>query len=195
MPAGERDATKGGLMAAGHDAQKAGERVEALLAELGTQAGPQVAATAEELVSCLVELYGAGLAEMVRIIGEDAEAGQRLMARLAGDPLVESLLLLHELHPMPIAERVRRAIDQVMPQLGAHAGTAEFAGLDETGAVRIRLELTDHGRQAHAAAVQEALEQAVADAAPEASGVRFDVVAAAAELPLLQITRRPAGAR
>ena len=60
-------------MAAGHDAQKAGERVEALLAELGSQAGPQVAATAEELVSCLVDLYGAGLAEIVKIIGADPE--------------------------------------------------------------------------------------------------------------------------
>jgi Fe-S cluster biogenesis protein NfuA len=178
-------------MAAGHDAQKAGERVEALLAELGAQAGPQVAATAEELVSCLVELYGAGLASIVRIIGSDTG----LMARLAGDPLVESLLLLHDLHPLPAADRVRRAIEAVMPQLGAHAGAAEFAGLDETGAVRIRLELTDHGRQAHAGAVQEALEQAVADAAPDASGVRFEVVAAAAELPLLQITRRPTAAR
>jgi Fe-S cluster biogenesis protein NfuA len=181
-------------MAARHDAQKAGERVEALLAELGSQAGPQVAETAEELVSCLVELYGAGLAEIVRIIGADA-SGRALMDRLAGDPLVESLLLLHDLHPLPVADRVQRAIDRVMPQLGSHAGAAEFAGLDETGAVRIRLELTDHGRQAHAGAVQEALEQAVADAAPEASGVRFDLVSAAAELPVLQITRRPAAAR
>ena len=169
------------------DARKAGERVEALLAELGSQAGPQVAATAEELVGCLVELYGAGLASIVSIIGSDTV----LMGRLAADPLVESLLLLHDLHPLPVADRVRRAIDRVMPQLGAHAGTAEFAGLDETGVVGIRLELTDHGRQAHAAAVREALEQAVADAAPEAYGVRFDLVTAAPELPLLQITRRP----
>jgi Fe-S cluster biogenesis protein NfuA len=182
-------------MAAGHSAHKAGERVETLLAELGSQAGPQVAATAEELVTCLVELYGAGLAEIVRIVRADPDAGQRLMARLASDPLVESLLLLHDLHPLPVAERVQRAIDRVMPQLGSHAGAAQFAGLDETGVIRIRLELTDHGRQAHAAAVQEALEQAVADAAPEASGVGFDVVSAAAELPLLQITRRPAAAR
>ena len=178
-------------MAAGHDAQKAGERIEALLAELGSRAGPAAAATAEELVSCLVELYGTGLAEIVQIIGQDP-AGQQLMARLAADPLVESLLLLHDLHPLPVADRVRRAIDAVMPQLGPHAGVAEFAGLDETGGVRIRLELTDHGRQAHAGAVQEALEQAVADAAPEASGVRFDLVTAPPELPLLQITRRPA---
>jgi hypothetical protein len=82
-----------------------------------------------------------------------------------------------------------------MPDLGPHEGTAEFVGLDEDGVVRIRLELTDHGRQAHAGAVQEALEQAVADAAPDASGVTFDLVAAAAELPLLQITRSPTAAR
>ena len=179
-------------MAASHSAQKAGERVEELLAELGAQAGPQVAATAEELVSCLVELYGAGLAEIVQIIVQDGDAGRRLMTKLAADPLVESLLLVHDLHPLPIADRVCRAIDAVMPQLGAHAGQAEFTGLDEGGVIRIRLELSAHGHQAHAGAVQEALEQAVAGAAPDAAGVSFDVVEAAPELPLLQIGRSPA---
>jgi len=179
-------------MAASHSAQKAGERVEELLAELGAQAGPQAAATAEELVASLVEFYGAGLAEIVQIISQDGEAGKRLMTKLAADPLVASLLLLHDLHPLPIADRVRKAINAVMPQLGAHAGQAEFAGLDEAGVVRIRLELSDHGRQAHAGAVREAIEQAVADAAPDAAGVSFDVVTAAPELPLLQIGRSPA---
>ena len=182
-------------MVAGHDAHRAGERVEALLAELGSQAGPQVAATAEELVSCLVELYGAGLAEIVRLIRQDTDAGPRLMAKLAADPLVESLLLVHDLHPLPVEDRVRRAIEAVMPQLGPHAGEAVFAGLDEAGVVRIRLELSAHGRQAHLGAVQAAIEQAVADAAPDAGGVSFDVVTAAPEMPLLQITRRPAAAR
>jgi Fe-S cluster biogenesis protein NfuA len=179
-------------MAASHSAQKAGERVEELLAELGAQAGPQAAATAEELVASLVEFYGAGLAEIVQIISQDVEAGKRLMTKLAADPLVESLLLLHDLHPLPIADRVRKAINAVMPQLGAHAGQAEFAGLDEAGVVHIRLELSDHGRQAHAGAVQEAIEQAVADAAPDAAGVSFELVTAAPELPLLQIGRSPA---
>ena len=114
------------------------------------------------------------------------------MAKLAADPLVESLLLVHDLHPLGVAERVSRAIDAVMPQLGAHAGRAEFAGLDEAGVIRIRLELSGHGRQAHAAAVQQAIEQAVADAAPDAAGVSFDVADAPDELPLLQISRHPA---
>jgi Fe-S cluster biogenesis protein NfuA len=182
-------------MAAGHDAQKAGERVEALLAELGSQAGPQVAATAEELVSCLVELYGAGLAEIVKIIGEDAEAGPRLMARLTGDPLVESLLLLHDLHPLPVADRVRRAIEAVMPQLGAHAGRVDFEGVDDQGVIHLSLEPGGHGCGSSSGAVQEAIEQAVAAAAPEAAGVDIEVITAAPELPLLQITRRPTAVR
>jgi Fe-S cluster biogenesis protein NfuA len=182
-------------MAAGHDAQEAGERVEALLAELGSQAGPQVAATAEELVSCLVELYGAGLAEIVKIIGEDADAGPRLMGKLAGDPLVESLLLLHDLHPLGIADRVRRAIEQVMPPLGAHAGQVTFDGADETGVIHLRLERSGHGCQSSPGAIAAAIEQAVAAAAPEAAGVDIEVVTAAPELPLLQITRRPTAVR
>jgi len=179
-------------MAAGHDAQAAGDRVEALLAELGSHAGPQVAATAEELVSCLVELYGAGLAEIVRIVSEDPESGPRLLGRLAADPLVESLLLVHDLHPLDAETRVRHAIDQVTSRLGSHAGQVEFRGIDEQGVVRLRLERSGHGCQSSSATVQAAIEKSVAEAAPETAGVDIEVAAAPVELPLLQITRRPA---
>jgi len=185
-------------MAAGHDAQQAGERVEALLAELRSHAGPQVAATAEELVSCLVELYGAGLGEIIRIIGEDPEgngSGSRLMAALVADPLVESLLLLHDLHPLDIGSRVRQAIEEVRPKLGPQAGQVEFAGVDDRGVIVLRLERSGHGCQSSSAAIQAAIEQSVAAAAPEAAGVQIDVVTVAAELPLLQITRGPTAVR
>jgi Fe-S cluster biogenesis protein NfuA len=99
---------------------------------------------------------------------------------------------VHDLHPLGVADRARRAIDAVMPQLGAHAGQAEFAGLDAAGVIRIRLELSAHGRQAHAGPVQQAIEQALAAAVPEAAGVSFDVAEAPGELPLLQISRHPA---
>src|SRR5271157_5470869 len=180
-------------MAAGHDAQAAGERIEALLAELRSHAGPQVADTAEELVSCLVELYGAGLAEIVRILGEDTEAGPRLMDGLVADPLVESLLLVHDLHPLDTSARVQRAIEEVLPQLGAHAGEIEYHGLDDQGVVHLRLERSAGGCQSTAGTIQAAIEQAAAAAAPEAAGVDIEVIEAPAELPLLQISRRPAG--
>jgi Fe-S cluster biogenesis protein NfuA len=182
-------------MAAGHNAQAAGERVEALLAELRSQAGPQVASTAEELVGCLVELYGAGLAEIVRVLSEDAAgdgSGPRLLDKLVADPLVESLLLVHDLHPLDAGTRVQRAIDQLLPQLGSHAGTVEYLGIDDAGVVRLRLEQGGHGCGSSAGTIQAAIEKSVTEAAPETAGVDIELVEAVAELPLLQITRRPA---
>jgi len=175
-------------MAAGHDAQAAGERVDTLLAELRSEAGSQVAATAEELVTCLVELYGAGLARITEILGGDEE-GPRLLAELVADPLVESLLVVHDLHPLDTSARVRRAVEEVLPQLGSHAGDVEYLGLDDTGVLRLRLEQ----RGCSAATVRDVIEKAVAAAAPEAAGVGIELVEPPAEPTLLQITRRPAG--
>jgi Fe-S cluster biogenesis protein NfuA len=175
-------------VAEGHDVQATGERVEVLLAELRAQAGPQAAATAEELVSCLVELYGAGLAQVVQILGED-DGGPPLMAKLVADPLVESLLLVHDLHPLDTSARVRRAVEEVLPQLGSHAGNVEYLGLDEAGLLRLRLEQSG----CSADTVRDLIEKAVAGAAPEAAGVAIEMTQPPAEPTLLQITRRPAG--
>jgi len=180
--------TEGGLMDSSQDAQAAGERVEALLSELRSQAGPRVAATAEELVSCLVELYGAGLARITEIVGED-DSGPKLMDKLVADPLVESLLLVHDLHPLDTSARVRRAVEEVLPQLGSHAGNVEYLGLDEAGVLRLRLEQSG----CSADTVRDLIEKAVAGAAPEAAGVAIELAQPPAEPTLLQITRRPAG--
>lgn len=160
-------------MSAELDTRAAGERVEELLAQLRAHSGPEAAGVAEELVTCLVRLYGAGLAAVLAIIGDD----DRLRARLIADPLVESLLLVHDLHPLDTGTRIRRA-------LGRLGTGAEFLGVDDAGVVNVRLA---SGCGSTAAMV----EQAIAEAAPETTGVRL----APREPPLLQITRRPAGAR
>jgi Fe-S cluster biogenesis protein NfuA len=175
-------------MPEGQDVQATGERVDALLAELRSQAGPQVAATAEELVSCLVELYGAGLAQVVKLLGED-EAGPALMGKLVADPLVESLLLVHDLHPLDTSARVRRAVEEILPQLGSHAGDVEYLGLDAHGVLQLRL--VQGG--CSAATARDLISKAVAAAAPEAAGVGIELVQPPAELPLLQIGRHPMG--
>ncbi|HEY1823168.1 MAG TPA: hypothetical protein VGG83_24855 [Trebonia sp.] len=153
------------------DARDAGERVEALLAELRTRSGPEAAGVAEELVTCLVHLYGTGLETIMRTIGDD----QRLQALFIADPLVESLLLVHDLHPLDTNARVRRA-------LGRLGTGAEFLGIDDAGTVHVRL---GHGCGSTTAVV----EQAIVDAAPETTGVDF----APREAPLLQIGRRSSG--
>ncbi|MGH3272114.1 MAG: hypothetical protein ACRDN1_24060, partial [Trebonia sp.] len=77
---GAHDGVPAGALDGGTDAQAAGGRVETLLAELRTRAGPEAADTAEELVGCLVRLYGAGLASVMRTIGDDSRLKARLIA-------------------------------------------------------------------------------------------------------------------
>jgi len=155
------------------NARETGERVETMLADLRASTDPQVADMAEELVACLVRLYGAGLAAIMAAIGDDT----RMQALLIGDPLVESLLLIHDLHPLDTESRVRRALGRLGPG-------AEFLGVDDDGLVHVKLA---SGCGSTVAAVQ----QAVADAAPETNGVEL----APRDAPLLQITRRPASTR
>jgi hypothetical protein len=161
---------RGTTSAGGTDAQETGLRVEELLAELRARSGPEAADAAEELVTCLVRLYGDGLAAIMRAIGDDG----RLRALLIADPLVESLLLVHDLHPLDASARVKRA-------LGRLGTGAEFLGIDDAGVAHVRL---GHG----CGSTADVVEQALSDAAPEIIRVEF----AAREAPLLQIGHRPA---
>ena len=102
---------------------------------------------------------------------------------------MESLLLVHDLHPLDTSTRVRRAVEEVLPQLGSHAGDVEYLGLDESGVLRLRLEQ----RGCSAETVRDLISKAVTGAAPEAAGVAVEVVQPPAEPTLLQITRRPVG--
>src|SRR5215469_7018808 len=160
-------------MAEDNEARAAGERVEELLAELRARSGPEAADVATELVTCLVRLYGAGLEAVIRIVGDD----DKLLARLIADPLVESLLLVHDLHPVDPGTRISQALRRI-------GGGPEFLGFDDSGVALVR-------QPSGCGSAAAAIEQAVADAAPEAAGVRL----VPREQPLLQITRRPAQAR
>ena len=187
VPINHGPANNGTVDAGAIDARETGARVEALLAELRARSGPEAGDVAEELVTCLVRLYGAGLETIMRTIGTEANStganstgvsstAQRLKALLIADPLVESLLLVHDLHPLDTETRIRRA-------LGRLGVGAELLGIDEEGTVEVRL-----GKGGGSMTTD--IEQAVTDAAPETAGVRF----APKEAPLLQITHRPAGA-
>jgi Fe-S cluster biogenesis protein NfuA len=170
------------------DVRDVGERVERLLAALRSAPGDSGAA-AEELVRMLVGLYGDGLARIVAILRE--ADGDRSLTALAGDPLVESLLLLHDLHPLDVDARIQRALDRVRPYLGSHAGGVEYLGVHD-GVAKLRLEGSCHGCPSSAATVRLAIEDAILDAAPEVSEVVVDGMTEPPTGPaLLQIGRAP----
>jgi hypothetical protein len=149
-------------------ARSAADRVDRLLAQLRAGADPEAAAVAEELVRCLVQLYGAGLERIVQLVGAE---------RLAEDPLVESLLLVHDLHPLDTDTRIRRALQG--------ADNADYQGIDADGVARVRL--TGTGCRS---SLRASIESATVEAAPEVAGVVVEIEAP--PTPLLQIGRRTA---
>jgi Fe-S cluster biogenesis protein NfuA/nitrite reductase/ring-hydroxylating ferredoxin subunit len=166
-----------------------GERIEELLASLRARGGA-AAATAEELVRLLVGMYGDGLAAIMAALAEEGEPGRAVMDRLAADPLVEGLLLLHGLHPLDTDARIQRALDQVRPYLGSHAGGVQYLGVSD-GVARLRLEGSCHGCPSSTVTVRLAIEGAVQDAAPEVTEVVVEGMTAPPEPKLLQIGPRP----
>jgi Fe-S cluster biogenesis protein NfuA len=170
-----------------------GTRVEEILAELRGGLDPAgVVERAEELVRLLMELYGAGLERMVSVAGAVPD-GDAVVRRLADDPLIKSLLVLHDLHPVPLEERVRGALDKVRPFLGVNAGGVTFGGVDDEGVVHLQMEGSCQGCPSSAVTAKLAIERAIVEAAPEVTGVAVEEVSAGPQNgPVrVEIGRRP----
>ena len=101
------------------------ERIEVLLDDLGDRAMPVVMEQVEELLQCVIGLYGAGLNRILEVVDPD------LRRTLADDEIVGSLLVLNDLHPDDVDTRVQAALDRVRPYLGSHAGGVSLSGVDE----------------------------------------------------------------
>ena len=159
--------------------------IEALLDRLDALPDAAARETATETVQALVALYGEGLRAVIERVGP-AQA-----RALAEDELVAHLLLLHGLHPSPVEQRVREALDGVRPYLESHGGNVELLGVDD-GVVRLRLQGSCEGCPASAMTLKLAIEEAVLSAAPDVDAVEAEGVDDPAHAQLLQIECSPA---
>lgn len=144
-------------------------RIEELLDRIGAEGGPGVAYAAEELVRVLMRFYGAGLEQIVAIAR--AGAGDTIVHRMAADPLVAGLLALHDLHPVPLQQRLRHAVDTARRRLGSHGAGISLGDVDAEGRVHVVLA----GGGCGADTVKDVVAGAIAELAPETAGVVFDV--------------------
>jgi Fe-S cluster biogenesis protein NfuA len=165
------------------------ERIDALLDELGDRAMPAVMERVEELLQCVMALYGSGLDRIVEVVGGDT------LRVLADDDVVGNLLVLHDLHPDDVDTRVQQALDRVRPYLGSHAGGVSLSGVDENGVVHLRLEGSCDGCPSSSLTVKSAIEDAILMVAPDVVAVEADGMVDEAPA-LLQIQPfRPDGER
>ncbi|MYR88880.1 NifU family protein [Streptomyces sp. SID685] len=163
-------------------------RLDEVLAGLEHTPGPAL-----EAVRLLTEVYGEALARVLD------GADERLGARLAGDELVGHLMVLHGVHPQPLAERAERAMERLRPAVRERGGDLTWAGV-EGEVARVRLDSGSKGGcgggcGSGSADISAAVREAVLAVAPELSEVEIvpngeERKAAPAFVPLNTIKRR-----
>lgn len=158
-------------------------RIEGLIASLDGVADPAVQHDVRMLVQELLTLHADGLNRLCEHAYE--AAGQPLIDALAQDDQVGGLLLLHGLHPLPIEMRVMQALNGVRPYLGSHGGDVELLGVTPEGVVRLRLEGSCEGCPSSQATLRYTIEEAVYDAAPDATALEVEGAVEAPPAPVL----------
>jgi Fe-S cluster biogenesis protein NfuA/nitrite reductase/ring-hydroxylating ferredoxin subunit len=165
-------------------------RVQELTGRLEDLDDPACRELAEELTAAVVQMYGAGLERIVEL----ADSATR--DEMANDSLVAGLLMIHDLYPVPIEERVMQALDTVRPYMESHGGNVELLGI-ENGIARLRLEGSCKSCRASSSTLELAVRQALEEAAPDLDGMDVEGIVeeepeiSGIPLPLVQMNGTP----
>jgi Fe-S cluster biogenesis protein NfuA/nitrite reductase/ring-hydroxylating ferredoxin subunit len=147
------------------------QRVEELTAQVEGLPDRAARRAAEDLMAAVIDMYGLGLTRIVEIL--DDEDATEMKRRLVEDGVVASLLLIHDLYPVPIEERVAEALDNVRPYMESHGGDVELVSLEE-GVARIRLEGSCDGCPASSSTLELAIKTALEESAPDLLGIEVE---------------------
>lgn len=169
-------------LGAGHDELlMAVQELQAGLDAVEDQATRELA---EELMSAVVQMYGAGLDRIMGALSGSGDEGRRLALALAEDPAVAPLLFIHDLHPVPLRERVQEALEHVRPYMESHGGNVELISLQD-GVARISLQGSCSDCAASAMTLELAIKQALEEAAPDLEELQVEGVSPVAAGPSL----------
>jgi Fe-S cluster biogenesis protein NfuA len=158
------------------------ERVQELSEAVDELPDPRARELASDLVSSVIAMYGDGLERIVAAIGDAGAPGDEILDRLTQDGAVASLLLIHDLYPVDLHGRVLEALDTVRPYMESHGGNVELVSLDD-GVARLALRGSCNGCSASRATLEQAIEQALAEHAPDLIGLEVTGVVDATPAP------------
>jgi Fe-S cluster biogenesis protein NfuA/nitrite reductase/ring-hydroxylating ferredoxin subunit len=151
------------------------DRVQWLSAQVDELPDPGARELAQELVSAVIAIYGDGLRRIVETISEARDAGATILDQLAQDGAVASLLLIHDLYPVGLEERVVEALDTVRPYMESHGGNVELLGIED-GIAKLAMRGSCNGCAASRATLELAIKQALDEHAPDLLGLEVQGV-------------------
>jgi Fe-S cluster biogenesis protein NfuA len=164
-------------------------RLDELLAQLEQTPGA-TAALAIEAVQALIDVYGIALARVVDL------APESLLEAYDRDELLRHLMVLHDLHPHPVEQRVREALDRVRPYMESHGGDVELVSVMD-GVARVAFTGHCDGCTSSTETMTAVIRDAVLSVAPELAEVEAEPATApshpAPVIAVESLLRRPAG--
>lgn len=143
--------------------------IEAHVKRLEAIADPIARATSTELVASVLQLHGAALQRILEIVDETTD-GEALLNKLDADPLVRSILLLHDLHPDSTEERVIVALRELEGRLKKRDASVDVISLEDG---RLKLRLVNNGASF---GTETIVEDAIRDAAPELGSIEIETI-------------------
>lgn len=156
------------------DFQQRVRRIGALVEEIESIADPVARSSTRQLVQLVMEFHGTGLDRALEILAKGGEAGMEFIDQLGRDPMVSSLLVLYGLHPESLETRVAKAVERLEPKLRRDGALIELLGIEEDGAVRIRVTPGAHACGSTTKALQSTVEEAIYEAAPDIASLTVE---------------------
>jgi Fe-S cluster biogenesis protein NfuA len=149
------------------------QRLDSLLRGVERFTDPGAQSHTRAVVRAVLDLHGAGLERLLEHLADAGEAGRAVLDACACDDVVSGLLLLHGLHPLDTAARVRQALEDVRPYLRSHGGNVELVGIED-GVVRLRLHGSCHGCPSSAVTMKQTIEEAILGRAPDVTAIQVE---------------------
>jgi Fe-S cluster biogenesis protein NfuA len=150
-------------------------RIDELVQQIERSTDADARDAARTMMRAVLDLHAQGLSRMLTLLRTSGQASETLGAWL-GDDLVRSLLLLHDLHPDSLGERVERGLEAARGQLKAHGGDVELLKIRD-GIVYLELHGNCHGCASSQATLQSTIEQTIYAFAPDVVGIEVEGVA------------------
>lgn len=150
------------------------QQIESLVRQLEGCADPAIRAAAQTLASSLLELHARAFEKMVGQLRQ-SKAGCELLTSFAADDLLGSVLLLHDLHPWTLEQRVEQVMKKLGPAVRELGGEVALVSVSPAE-VDIRVTVGS-GQGCHGAGDQlrQLVENALRDRAPEVESIRVEV--------------------
>jgi Fe-S cluster biogenesis protein NfuA/nitrite reductase/ring-hydroxylating ferredoxin subunit len=173
----------------GDDINAHGERLQKLLAEVEALPYPGARELIQDCMESVLGFYGTGLKRILQVVSEDGAEGRKVFRDLIRDDVVKGLLLIHDLHPLNLEDRLLEALDKVRPYLKSHGGNVELISL-ENDVARLRLQGTCQSCASSSVTLELAIRHAIEQACPDL--VHFEVEGVAQDNSAASLVSRKA---